>query len=353
MLRKFNEFKEVDVKPVIKSFIPKDELNPKIWDDFVIKEELRETLLEIAEYFYKEVDVEAEVKDIILTGSLANYNYSERYSDYDLHVVIDYTDVDDNVDLVRKYLSTFKSRWNENHDLKLKGYDVELYIQDEHEPHTSTGVYSLLKNKWLVKPSKEDVVIDERLIEEKALVLIEKVDAIELEFNTGNYDYDIFKEKLDKVWNKIKEYRKSGLESEGGEFSTGNLVFKLLRRNGYIAKVMDLKKRSYDQKFEKWFWNKSEKDDIYVAIRDAIRGVTVMGVTPSTSKHENTYYITTIPYWSIKIHKVDEGFKIESNYKSEIKPVVNVKTIEELVDFLHNFNWNNNSNKTNKYLYPY
>ena len=62
--------------------------------------------------------------------------------------------------------------------------------------------------------------------------------------------YESFIEKIDRVWKKIKDYRKSGLESESGEFSVGNLVFKLLRRNGYIGKVMKMKKDNYDKQFK-------------------------------------------------------------------------------------------------------
>jgi hypothetical protein len=251
MLRKFNEFKESDLKPVLKSFVPKDTLNSKVWEGFDINKDIKESLLEIADHFYKEVDVDADVKDIILTGSLANYNYSDEYSDFDVHVVVDYNDIDDNIELVRKYLSTFKGRWNETHDIKIKGYEVELYVQDESEPHTSTGIFSLLKNKWIVKPSKDNFKFDEKMIEEKSIPLMENIDSLEVEFSTGNYDFEILKEKIDKVWNKIKKHRKSGLENHGGEYSTGNLIFKLLRRNGYIGKIMNLKRKSYEQKFVK------------------------------------------------------------------------------------------------------
>jgi hypothetical protein len=72
----------------------------------------------------------------------------------------------------------------------------------------------------------------------------------ELEEQVNEDQYKAFKEKLDKVWKKVKDFRKSGLESESGEYSTGNLVFKLLRRNGYINKVMELKNKSYDKQFK-------------------------------------------------------------------------------------------------------
>ena len=62
-------------------------------------------------------------------------------------------------------------------------------------------------------------------------------------------DYEDFNKRLNVEWEKIKKFRKSGLENEGGELSTGNLVFKLLRRNGYIDKIINMKRESYDKQF--------------------------------------------------------------------------------------------------------
>ena len=41
--------------------------------------------------------------------------------------------------------------------------------------------------------------------------------------------------------------RKSGLE-KGGEFSIENLTFKYLRNNGYIGKLMKIKRDTMDKK---------------------------------------------------------------------------------------------------------
>lgn len=246
-LVKYFEFNQQDLEAV-KSFRVKDELNPKIWDDFNIDDEVREDLLKIAEDFYGSTDLEADVEDIVLTGSLANYNWSEKYSDYDLHILIDFTKVNDAIELVKKYVDSAKSVWNKEHDIKIKGYEVEVYIQDISEPHKSTGVFSLLNNKWNVKPEKFDFEPDEDMIAEKGKSVMMMVDELEEEVDEDKYES--FLEKLQKVWDKVKNYRKSGLESEGGELSLGNLVFKFLRRNGYIGKIMDLKKKSYDKQFK-------------------------------------------------------------------------------------------------------
>ena len=143
--------------------------------------------------------------------------------------------------------------WNSQHDIKIKEYDVEIAIQDENDLSEALkttrmgGVYSLLNNKWIKKPTKVEFEPDEDLIKEKSKTLMMKIDDIE---ESDNIDYDDLKEKIDSVWKKIKDFRKSGLESESGEFSIGNLVFKLLRRNGYISKIMEMKKDSYDKQFK-------------------------------------------------------------------------------------------------------
>ena len=101
-LVKFLEFKKSDLDP-IKSFRLKDELNPKIWDGFDLDQEVRENLLTIAQDFYNSTELTAEIKDVVLTGSLANYNWSEKYSDYDLHILIDFRDINDDITLVKKF----------------------------------------------------------------------------------------------------------------------------------------------------------------------------------------------------------------------------------------------------------
>lgn len=244
---KYFEFVQNDFEP-IKSFHLKDELNPKVWDGEKMKSEIREQLLTISQDFYNSTDLDASIKDVILTGSLSNYNWSEKYSDYDLHILIDFKDVNEDEELVKKFVDAVKNLWNKQYDITIEGYEVEVYIQDVKEIHRSSGVYSVLNDRWNVKPTKADFEPDELEIREKAKTVMMLVDDLEEEVDKD--DHDEFVKKVKKVWGKIKRYRKSGLESEGGEFSTGNLVFKLLRRNGYIGKILDMRKESYQNQFD-------------------------------------------------------------------------------------------------------
>ena len=110
------------------------------------------------------------------------------------------------------------------------------------------GVYSLLHNKWVKKPVKVDFKPNERMIKEKSKTIMMFIDDIEEE--SKEKEFDELEPEIKKIWKKIKTYRQSGLDSESGEFSLGNLVFKLLRRNGYIGKVMALKRKLYDKQFK-------------------------------------------------------------------------------------------------------
>ena len=85
------------------SFEAKDELNPKFWVGGKLKTNVRIRLLDIAHDFFEDLDVRwIKPKDVVLTGSLANYNWS-KYSDIDLHIIVDFSEVYDKTEFVDDY----------------------------------------------------------------------------------------------------------------------------------------------------------------------------------------------------------------------------------------------------------
>lgn len=236
---------------IIKSFKTKDSLCQNIFDKdvdgFKMKQEIKKKLLEISNDFIESLGVEFFIHDIVLTGSLSNYGWSE-YSDVDLHIIIDYGDIKGNdgsksfLSIIKEFFDAKKNVWNEKHDVKIKGFDVELYVQDINEPHISSGVYSVLNDEWLIEPKKENPNIDDRKILEKGEEFAKKIDNI---INLS--DNENVLPKIEELRKKLKKFRQSGLE-RGGEYSYENLTFKLLRRNGYIKKLLDLKTHTTDKK---------------------------------------------------------------------------------------------------------
>ena len=221
-------------------------LNHMLWDrdTQTLKGDVAKRLIEIAEDFLKSTDVtDIEIKDITFTGSLANYNYSQ-YSDIDLHVIVDFSDVDENLDLVKEYFDTKKALWNLKHYIMIHGYEVEIYVQDEGERHMSSGVYSILNDEWIKKPTPEDPDLDFDNIEKKAKDFKRQINQI-YKLQTQEKHQEAI-DYADKLKEKIRKFRQAGLEDEG-EFSVENLAFKMLRRDGSLDTLSNVKVASYDQ----------------------------------------------------------------------------------------------------------
>jgi predicted nucleotidyltransferase len=231
---------------ILDSFSTKDTLNPKVWEhpenpeDAVMVPKVRKALLRIAEEFIDDLGDDVFVEDIYLMGSLANYNWSE-FSDFDLHVIVDFERYGKQEELYKELFDLKKKLFNDKHDIKIFGYDVEVYAQPATDEATSDGVYSIMNNEWVHVPAKTHKNIDMSVLKTKIKSWTDKIDdAIETAESTGDVD------SLKKLKDKLKDYRQSGLNKDG-EFSYENLVFKYLRRSGHIGKLFDEKTKIKDK----------------------------------------------------------------------------------------------------------
>ena len=235
-----------NLKSILSSFHLQDELNPKIWETSdKMSPKVRERLLEIAYEFIEFLGVDVIISDVVMTGSLANYNWS-RFSDVDLHLIADFEQFSEKeLPLYEELFRLKKTLFNDKHDITIYGYDVELYVQNDVESHFSSGEYSILFDEWKNKPKKEKVKIDTELIKNKSEHWMKIID--EVINNSDDKSFESGVESIDKVKDKLKKYRTAGLEG-GGEMSDENLVFKVLRRNGYIQKLFDFRNEYQDKK---------------------------------------------------------------------------------------------------------
>lgn len=219
-----------------------DKLNPKLWQDDMLKPDVRKKLLKIAKAFHDFLKVDAKLKDVLIVGSSANYNYSDNYSDIDLHLVYDFEDIvqedDDKIssqdDLIKEYMLAKKTIWNDSFDITIKDIEVELYAQDVNEETEANGQFSIAKNEWIKKPSTDYPDIDADTAEKKANDIMNLIDHA--------LKNNVSAKTLDTLKKKIKKLRQSGLES-GGEYSPENLAFKILRRSDYIQKLWDAEEK--------------------------------------------------------------------------------------------------------------
>lgn len=222
---------------------PKDSLYPKFWKNNKLNAIVARKLMKIADDIIKSLDLDIDVEDVIITGSIASYNWHDL-SDIDLHIMLDFEKIDDNFDLVKRMLDQTRINWNKKHNILIDGKEVELYFQHYTEPHEANGIWSLELGKWLAEPVRLNPEIDIITTEKKAEAI-----AAQIEHLFGLFHEKKFKEVYEyseKVKLKIARMRKLGL-SDGGIYSPENLAFKMLRNAGYLEKLSALKIEAYDK----------------------------------------------------------------------------------------------------------
>jgi predicted nucleotidyltransferase len=244
-----------NLNKVISSFNLQNTLQPKIWlgENQKMNPKVRQNLLEIAYQFIDSFGLDVVIDDIIVTGSIANYNWSE-YSDVDLHILVDYGQFQKEMkDVYVEYFDLKKIVFNQKRNLKMFGFDVEVFVEDSDVKGISGGVYSILNDEWIKKPQKEKFKVEKSEIIKNAKKWMRLIDNLIKHLN--GEDVETIRNSVKVIKDKLKKFRVSGL-NKGGELGLENLVFKVLRRNGYIDKLynipMDIidKKLSLDEKLK-------------------------------------------------------------------------------------------------------
>lgn len=211
-----------------------DELNPKIWTkENELIPEVRAKILQIVDKFKNQLAVDGvdlKIEDIYLLGSNANFNYNED-SDLDIHII-----ADESFDCSEEHLNIiyncYKALFNKKYDINIKGINVELYVENKDKlTNISAGIYSF-KDGWIRTPSRYKIPdFDQNAIDQGVKIWEDKYFDITL---------DPTVKKVDEYLDSIYELRKESIQKDG-EFGTGNLVFKEIRRLGYLDDLRELK----------------------------------------------------------------------------------------------------------------
>jgi hypothetical protein len=203
-----------------------DVLNVKLWEDEKLRPEVRRALLRIAADFQEFMGIRnLAVEDVRISGSNCAYTYTP-HSDIDLHLIVDFDKIS-NDEVYQELFNAKKFQYNEQHNIKVRGYDVELYVQDINQPHASLGEYSVANDDWTRIPTKRRANLDDFASKQK----YDKLRGLVLAALQST-DLD----RVENVTDIIKRYRRAGL-SEKGEFGPENLAFKALRTQGLIDQL--------------------------------------------------------------------------------------------------------------------
>jgi predicted nucleotidyltransferase len=217
--------------------ISNETLNPVLWNkDGTMKPEVRQALLKIAQDFYVNTKLKAPIKDICIVGSAVNYNWNST-SDIDLHIIIDFRQLSNDLILAKQTVDAIKSNWNKNHNITIKNHKIELYIQDITEKNRSKGIFSIFTNQWKQYPVKPNLVLNKELIQKMYNDILQQI-----KMAMDSKDYDVLKNVLKYIY----DLREVGLSREG-DYSTENLVFKILRSRGHLDALKKTIDAVYDQ----------------------------------------------------------------------------------------------------------
>lgn len=202
-----------------------DVLNPRLWRRHELDPKVRYKLLTIAKHFIEFINIPSiRLRDVTISGSNAAYTYTEQ-SDIDLHLVVDIPSAAEYH--LKPLFDAKKNQYNFIHDVKIHNIDVEVYVQPSTDKHHSAGIYSVLDNRWLSKPTPVKVNIDD---DDVLLKVKNYLNKIKLALRSRDL------EVANNIKNEINKLRKSGLEREG-EFSVENIAFKVLRAKGYVDQL--------------------------------------------------------------------------------------------------------------------
>ena len=108
-------------------------------------------------------------------------------------------------------------------------------------------------DEWIKEPSRNSIQaikLNKYYIKEKVWKFIQKIDKLsyEAENETDEGKLESISLAANALFKQIKAIRRESLKT-GGEMSSGNIIFKCLRRSGAIGKLADVKSKTYDKIF--------------------------------------------------------------------------------------------------------
>lgn len=242
-----NKILENIMKLLKEEFEIHETLNKKLFDeDHILRKDVRNTLMKIADMFVEsmqEDQVPLKVYDYWLVGSNAAYNYTPT-SDIDIHIIVD-MDMGVNPYILRLLYDYIKSSFNDKYDIKVKGHEVELYLEDINTSAVTNGIYSLKQNKWIKVPTQEEP---------------KKINIEDSQLYKDAYKkyQELKDDEIEKFIDDMYVMRKISLANDG-EFGEGNLVFKEFRNKGYLD---ELKDRKYAYKSKELTLEKLEESQV-------------------------------------------------------------------------------------------
>jgi Putative amidoligase enzyme len=310
-----------------------DTLNPALWENNQLKLDVRVALLKIAKNFFEFINLpNMQLLDITISGSNASYTYTE-HSDIDLHLIADLSG-DCSGELMELYTAK-KSQWNDMHNVKIKGFDVEVYVQDIENPVVSNGIYSVLDGKWHKEPVKQEADIDDMSVMARVEFYAKEIDAEVKGTSLSN---------INKLTAKIKDMRKNGL-SKTGEFGPENLAFKVLRANGYIDRLWTRKSELEDEQLSLTQEESLLDEEIVDEVNMSPGALKAFANTPYAAENVVVGFEAEMTVPDLSSGEDDEDIEYENDYDYDEPFPTDSGWVDTLVDFFTSGDFSSSSRR--------
>lgn len=221
---------------IFEEFIIHDELNNKLFSNNKLLPEVRQKIIQIVKEFEEYSDVPMNIVDIQLVGSNISYNYTET-SDLDVHIISNFDLIDVPKQLLQQLYNMKKTSFNDKFDIKIRGIEVELYIQDVRDATISNGIYSVCEDAWIKQPKPILHAVKHNIEKEYEKWSSKIHDVLE------RHDTD----EIINAINTLYLVRKNSLAVDG-EYGKGNQLFKQIRSTGLLQQLKDAYYKSLSKK---------------------------------------------------------------------------------------------------------
>ena len=232
---------DVDIEEDIEKH---ETLNPVLFEGNKLKPEVREKLIKIANVFIEglaEDGIKFNLKDIVLIGSNASYNYTKD-SDIDLHLLAETGSLNCPDNLYPLLYGAYRALFNKKFDIDFYGIKVELYVEPEGTATVSNGIYSVLKDNWIKEPVQVDIPeINMEEFNKEFQPWESRYNDLVARINAANTtaEYTALIAEIETLIADIYEQRRMGIAVS--EYDQKNLLFKEFRNRGYLDNLKDLK----------------------------------------------------------------------------------------------------------------
>ena len=209
------------------------DLDPRLWDGDKLRPDVRARIMEIVGETFSGLKMEGlSIADVETQGSTVSYEYDEN-SDFSARVFLDTSAYKGNVTDLNALLKLYTNYLETLHEglVTLRGVPLEVQFyaikSDRMKPEKGIGHYSIIRDVWIERPTKQPDRFDRTQMTVDAKRFIAEYNSLVSDFFAAKKGFDCA--RFAAFTKEMRDYRHAGISRDGTR-STANLTYRMLRR---------------------------------------------------------------------------------------------------------------------------